>query len=83
MTNGECRKAYGQRWIYDFDTICAYSGQRGTGICHGDSGGPLAYNNTLIGITSWGALCAKGKPDGFTRISTYVDWIEANMNVEI
>lgn len=56
-------------------TLCAYSGENGTGVCSGDSGGPLVSNNQLIGIASWAKLCAHGVPDGFTRVSEYADWI--------
>lgn len=58
------------------DTICAYSGINGTGVCHGDSGSPLVYNGKLIGVTSWLYGCAAGYPDGFTRVSEYIDWIK-------
>lgn len=48
-------------------------------LLQGDSGGPLVYNNTQVGVVSWGTPCAKGKPDVFTRVYTYLDWIKANM----
>lgn len=41
----------------------------------GDSGSPLVYNNTLIGIFSWTKPCAIGFPDVFTRISHFTDFI--------
>lgn len=44
------------------------------------SGGPLVFKDKLIGITSWAYLCARGLPDGFCRISQYVDWIEGHVN---
>lgn len=84
MTNDECRRRVeGQPdadEIHDFSTLCAFSGINGTGVCSGDSGGPLAFNNELIGITSWGFLCARGLPDGFARVSEYIDWIAENMS---
>ncbi|CAK1540396.1 unnamed protein product [Leptosia nina] len=55
--------------------ICTYRNNK-SGLCQGDSGGPLANKNTLVGITSWGIPCAKGYPDIFTRVYSYVDWIE-------
>lgn len=50
-----------------------------------DIGGPLAnFNNKskieLVGIVSFGIPCAKGYPDAYTRVSFYVDWINATMN---
>lgn len=42
----------------------------------GDSGGPLVANGELIGIVSWGKPCAVGKPDVFTRVYYYREWIK-------
>lgn len=50
------------------------------GACQGDSGGPLiGPNGKQIGIVSWGRPCAIGYPDVFTKVSSYVNWIRANM----
>lgn len=49
--------------------------RRGQGVCGFDSGSPLAANGRLIGVTSWAKHCARGVPDGFARISVFVDWI--------
>lgn len=79
MSNDDCRaKHHETAPIHDFSTLCAFSGEEGTGVCSGDSGGPLVHKNELIGITSWARLCALGVPDGFTRVSEYIDWIEEN-----
>ncbi|XP_041673842.1 brachyurin-like [Drosophila eugracilis] len=53
----------------------------GTSTCNGDSGGPLVLKdgkNTLIGATSFGIAfgCEVGWPGVFTRITSYLDWIE-------
>ncbi|XP_034133988.1 brachyurin-like [Drosophila guanche] len=58
----------------------------GTSTCNGDSGGPLVLadgSNTLIGATSFGIAfgCEVGWPGVFTRITSYLDWIEANTGV--
>ncbi|XP_037825610.1 chymotrypsin-1-like [Lucilia sericata] len=58
----------------DISHICAYV-KRYQGACHGDNGGPLVYNNSLIGIHSWSYPCADGYPDMFTNIWYYRDWI--------
>jgi transmembrane protease serine 9 len=52
--------------------------------CEGDSGGPLEiklYSRAklipfLVGITSFGAGCAAGSPGVYTRVSSYVKWLE-------
>ncbi|XP_075831700.1 complement factor D isoform X3 [Microtus pennsylvanicus] len=56
--------------------ICAESNRRDT--CRGDSGGPLVCRNTVEGIVAWGSrVCGnRKKPGVFTRVSTYIDWIE-------
>ncbi|XP_046745221.1 chymotrypsin-2-like [Diprion similis] len=54
--------------------ICTLT-QPGEGACHGDSGGPLTANGTQIGIVSWGMPCAKGYPDVYTRVSSFMDWV--------
>ncbi|XP_068142887.1 brachyurin-like [Drosophila tropicalis] len=58
----------------------------GTSTCNGDSGGPLVLNdgsNTLIGATSFGIAlgCEVGWPGVFTRITSYLDWIEEKTSV--
>ncbi|XP_031783595.1 chymotrypsin-2 [Nasonia vitripennis] len=51
----------------------------GEGACHGDSGGPLVADGIQIGIVSFGRPCAVGKPDVFTRVFTFLGWIEEQM----
>ncbi|XP_018802104.1 PREDICTED: brachyurin [Bactrocera latifrons] len=59
----------------------------GTSTCNGDSGGPLVYNDgestVLIGATSFGIIfgCEIGWPGVFTRITSYLDWIEEKSGV--
>lgn len=59
--------------------VCTLT-KSGEGTCHGDSGGPLVADGKLIGIVSWGNPCANDSPDVFTRVSSYVDWVNANIN---
>lgn len=58
--------------------VCARGGALQS-TCQGDSGGPLveAQNRTLIGLTSFGhpTGCHHGIPQGYTRVSQYLRWI--------
>ncbi|KAG8222286.1 hypothetical protein J437_LFUL003267 [Ladona fulva] len=57
--------------------ICAGGEEEGKGSCNGDSGGPLYVDNKVVGIVSWGQLCAvKGYPTVFTKVAEYIDWIQ-------
>jgi trypsin len=55
------------------------------GACKGDSGGPLTVRGPFqVGIVSYGPFdtalndCTGAGVDGYTRVSTYKDWIETN-----
>jgi secreted trypsin-like serine protease len=58
-------------------------------VLQGDSGGALVTeidgNYTQIGIVSFGAAagCELGYPQGFTRVTSYLDWIEINSGIHI
>lgn len=82
ISNRECSKADLPRGLVKDEMVCAYSGRFGEGVCMGDSGGPLILDNQIIGISSWAKVCALGYPDGFTRVSTYIKWIEKVMKQE-
>lgn len=60
-------------FIYN-GTLCALP-QEKQGICQGDAGGPLVSNGQLIGVTSWAFTCAHQGAEGFTRISSFLNWI--------
>lgn len=49
--------------------------------CEGDSGGPLQIfrdgKYRLVGVTSFGAGCGAGKPGVYTRVASYIGWIES------
>ncbi|KAK4872798.1 hypothetical protein RN001_014827 [Aquatica leii] len=78
IVNQECvaKHNFSSPPVYD-SNLCTLT-QKGEGACKGDSGGPLVANGKQIGIVSWGRPCAKGIPDVFTRVSSYIDWINAN-----
>ncbi|KAM7356939.1 brachyurin-like [Cochliomyia hominivorax] len=79
MKQSTC-KTYYLGMITDKMICISTKGNKST--CNGDSGGPLVYNegkvNYVIGATSFGIAlgCEKGWPGVFTRITSYLDWIE-------
>lgn len=59
--------------------VCAVGDDKES-ACQGDSGGPLfdPVTKTLVGLTSFGSPrgCNQGIPAAFTRIASYIPWIE-------
>lgn len=91
ISNADCIQKYGENAseFIDNSIMCAVSSfyTYGVGLCHGDAGNPLVLNGRLVGIALWdvhkSAPCALGKPDQYTRISSYLDWIKNHVNVSI
>lgn len=63
--------------------ICAgYVGTGGKDTCESDSGGPLAVNGRLAGVTSWGFDCGSPEyPGVYTEVSFYRAWIKRNCKI--
>lgn len=83
ISNMECMQRQSPEVLHLIhnSTLCVYSGRPNHGMCNGDSGGPLiSTDGILVGIVSWGVPCAKGFPDGFTRISSFMPWIGERLN---
>ncbi|XP_052132727.1 brachyurin-like [Frankliniella occidentalis] len=84
VTNLYCKVRYFLNYVRD--TNVCISGWWAKGTCEGDSGGPLVVYEkdgkpTLVGLTSFGISlgCEVSWPSVFTRVSSYVDWIEAGI----
>jgi len=80
-----CSNAWGDSYIED-QMVCAGSLQGDSGTCQGDSGGMLACNDNgswkLFGTTSFGiagTCLEEGKPGMFARVSSYIDWVNQNV----
>ncbi|CAG7824177.1 unnamed protein product [Allacma fusca] len=85
LTTQECQKYYGSR-ITD-NMICTY--QPGKDTCQGDSGSSVDYYDPIttryyaVGVVSWGLGCAeKNDPGVYTKVTHFLDWIQANTQVE-
>ncbi|XP_028171689.1 serine protease snake-like [Ostrinia furnacalis] len=65
--------------------MCAGELRGGKDTCQGDSGSPIQAASKqnpcifyILGVTSFGKQCGKtGQPAIYTRVSSYVDWIES------
>jgi len=83
IDRSECSSVYGTDVVTD-NVICT-STPGGKSTCAGDSGGPLVLHdgNKLVGVTSFVAAngCTSGLPDGFTRVTSYLDWIRDHTGI--
>lgn len=76
----DCRNTYSAKLILTRSHFCA---DTESDTCEGDSGGPLQIYeigkslSTLVGVTSTGILCGSKYPGIYTRVSSYIDWIES------
>lgn len=73
------------------DMICTYSFERRqerTGVCSGDSGGPIVVpvpqsdgrvKHRQVGVVSWGAGYCGTHPDVHARVSKAMDWIKTTV----
>lgn len=65
--------------------FCAgYLEKGGVDSCVGDSGGPIVVDGNLVGVTSWGHLCAQPNyPGVYTLVSNFLKWINDNSGVSV
>lgn len=90
--DGECQKSLNpnfqfQKGIQSDTQFCAGSHSESKDACQGDSGGPLQVYHpteycmyTIIGVTSSGFDCGViGAPGFYTRVFTFVPWIESKV----
>lgn len=79
-----CKSYYVDGLVTD-GVICTNTAGGSTSTCNGDSGGPFVVNGSLVGVTSFvsAAGCESGGPDGFTRVTYYMDWIKRNTGMSV
>lgn len=78
----ECSTAYSDFGGITDRMICAGYKIGQIDACQGDSGGPLVANNKLVGVVSWGYMCAKPNyPGVYSRVASVRDWIKEKSGV--
>ncbi|XP_044265456.1 brachyurin-like [Tribolium madens] len=81
ITNIDCGNQFDEEFV---DSILCTSGGSDSGSCDGDSGGPLIVDGVQIGVVSFGVMwCLPGYPSGFSRVTSFLDWIATNSDVVI
>ena len=82
---GRCKRLYRELGVELPDTIlCADIEAEGEAACQGDSGAGLLHRVrsrdqgawTQVGVVSAGIGCGAGLPGLYTRVSSYLDWIQ-------
>lgn len=83
FSNKECTRSMSRKSLIKVTprTVCARAHDL-SGICSGDSGGPLTTTvngvNYLVGVSSWsnGKGCRTSMKSGFVRVFSYRKWIQ-------
>ncbi|XP_076646272.1 chymotrypsin-1-like [Halictus rubicundus] len=70
----DCRKVFP-----DITTAVCTNNGANIGVCSGDSGSPLVYNNLVVAVTSRAVLCAKGYPDLYSSTADNLQFIRQAM----
>lgn len=79
ISNEEC----GRYFSIDNTLMCTSSGNNGPHP-NGDLGGPLTVKEEQIGIACFGVISLlPNYPSVYTRITSFLDWIQANSDVVI
>ena len=77
----QCKKSFINDKIDIVDSqLCALNLVKTADTCQGDSGGPIQIFKDgqyfVVGVTSFGKGCGSPSPGIYTRVSSFIDWIE-------
>lgn len=74
----QCQSVLGNNSPVHHTNVCTGPLTGGVSACGGDSGGPLAQNNVLVGLVSWGTMpCGTvNRPSVYVRTSAFIPWIQ-------
>jgi len=78
-----CQSYYDERFMpIDEKEFCTLI-KTGTGLCHGDSGSGVVRHSdkAIIGLVSGGKPCARGSPDIYTNVYSYIPWIKRKLRL--
>lgn len=75
IENEDCREQLGNRSRFVHDSVVCTGQLPNAGTCLGDIGSPLVAGGRVFGLVTWFATCGQGGPNGYTRVSSYLDWI--------
>lgn len=83
LTNGECRdrlSGSGTEHLFRDSMMCTKR-DNATGLCTSDYGGALIVDGILVGVFLYETgICAGSLPEVFTRVSSFVEWIDENLS---
>ncbi|XP_072936673.1 uncharacterized protein [Epargyreus clarus] len=85
INQSSCRNSYAviPRTVTD-NMLCTGWTQGFRGQCHGDSGSPVIHGNVIVGVTSWGEMCAQPRfPSVNVRVNRFTSWITSNNGIGI
>lgn len=88
-SNEECAAHFEPSIMITPSILCAGGYNTGQDLCHGDFGGAISIRSgtdepILIGVNSFISLtgCMGGNPNGFTRTTSFLDWIHNVTGIE-
>lgn len=80
ITNLQCILAHenvGSSNVVSAEKICTVDRNvaNSGGVCGGDSGGPLIWNNQVVGVACWTVRPCGSHPSVYVRTSHHMNWI--------